>query len=53
MVMLKAFVAVALELSFTCTVKLAVPAVVGLPLMPPFALRDKPSGSEPAVMDQV
>src|SRR4051794_33475261 len=44
--MLSALVAVAPELSFTCTVKLTGPGVLGLPLIVPFGVRDKPAGSE-------
>jgi hypothetical protein len=53
MVMLRAWVAVPLELSFTWTVKFAVPAVVGVPLMLPVAASDSPAGREPTVVDQV
>jgi hypothetical protein len=53
MVMLSARVAVALELSFTWTVKFAVPAVVGVPLILPDAASDSPAGSEPTIVDQV
>jgi hypothetical protein len=53
MVMLRASVAVALELSFTWTVKFAVPAVVGVPLILPDAASDSPAGSEPTVVDHV
>jgi hypothetical protein len=53
MVMLRACVAVALELSFTWTVKFAVPAVLGVPLIPPVAASDRPAGSAPTVVDQV
>jgi hypothetical protein len=53
MVMLRAWVAAALELSFTWTVKFAVPAVVGVPLILPVAASDSPAGSEPTVVDQV
>jgi hypothetical protein len=42
-----------LLLSFTVAVKFAVPAVVGVPLMVPFALGLKPAGSAPAEMLQV
>ena len=52
-VMLNACVDVAFELSFTCTVKLEAPAVVGVPVMLPFAARAKPAGSEPVVVDHV
>src|SRR5215831_7720438 len=51
--MLRAWVAVALALSFTCTVKFAVPAVVGVPVMAPFAARVSPAGNAPVVIDQV
>ena len=53
MVMLRACVAVVFELSFTWTVKFAVPAVVGVPLILPDAATDRPAGSEPTVVDQV
>ena len=40
--------------SVTCTVKLEVPAAVGVPVMAPVeALRLSPAGSEPLVSDQV
>jgi hypothetical protein len=40
--------------SVTCTVKLAVPAAVGLPVMAPLeVLRLSPPGSEPEVTFQV
>jgi hypothetical protein len=52
-VMLSDCVAVAFELSFTCTVKFAVPAVVGVPLIVPLAASDRPAGSEPRVVDHV
>src|SRR5437764_938706 len=52
-VMLSALVAVALELSFTWTVKFDVPAAVGVPLIVPSAASDRPAGSEPVVVDQV
>jgi hypothetical protein len=51
--MLSACVAVVLELSFTCTVKLAVPVDVGVPLMVPFAASASPAGTEPVVVDHV
>jgi hypothetical protein len=51
--MLSVRVAVVFELSFTWTVKFAVPAVVGVPLMLPVAASDSPAGSEPTVIDQV
>ena len=40
-------------LSVALTVKLAVPAVVGVPEMVPPALRLSPAGSEPVDTDQV
>ena len=40
-------------LSVALTVKLAVPAVVGVPEMVPLALRFSPAGSEPVDTDQV
>jgi hypothetical protein len=46
-------VAVVFELSFTCTVKFAVPIVVGVPLMVPLAASNRPAGSEPRVVDHV
>ena len=52
-VMLSDCVAVAFELSFTCTVKFAGPAVVGVPLMVPLAASNRPEGSEPRVVDHV
>src|SRR4051794_18897403 len=51
--MLSDWVAVALELSFTCTVKLKGPAVLGVPVMLPFGASDRPDGRDPAVVDQV
>jgi hypothetical protein len=51
--MLRAAVAVAFELSFTWTVKVEVPAAVGVPLIVPLAASDRPAGSEPVVVDQV
>ena|SRR5215472_10242667 len=50
-VMLSPFVAVVPELSFTWTVKLAVPAAVGVPLIDPDAESDRPAGGEPVVVD--
>ena len=53
--MLRAFVAVSagtLE-SVALTVKLDVPAVVGVPVMLPLAANANPAGSAPAVIDQV
>src|SRR5690242_18353886 len=43
------FVAVAFELSFTCTVKLNVPAVVGVPEIVPLDPKFNPAGIAPAV----
>ena len=40
-------------LSVALTVKLEVPAVVGVPEMVPLALRFSPAGSEPVDTDQV
>jgi hypothetical protein len=51
--MLSVRVAVVFELSFTWTVKFAVPAVVGVPLILPVAASARPAGSEPTVVDQV
>jgi hypothetical protein len=45
--------AVVFELSFTWTVKLAVPADVGVPPMAPLAASVSPAGSEPEAVDQV
>ena len=43
-----------LSLSVTCTVKLDVPAAVGIPLITPVdALMDNPTGSAPDEMDQL
>jgi hypothetical protein len=54
MVIVNAFVAVAVALSFTWTVKLEVVAVAGVPLMEPVEeSRDKPAGSEPPLTDHV
>jgi hypothetical protein len=54
MLRLKFFVAVACALSATLTVKLLVPAVVGVPDMVPVArLRERPAGSPPEVIDHV
>ena len=53
MVIERAFVAVPMP-SATWAVKLAVPAVVGVPPIAPLAeLSDNPVGSVPVVMDQV
>jgi hypothetical protein len=51
MAMLRALVAAPLAESLTCTVKLEVPPVVGVPLMIPALLRVSPAGSVPAVID--
>jgi hypothetical protein len=51
--MLNGLVAVAPELSFTCAVNVAVPAVVGVPLIPPAADNVSPDGSAPTVTLQV
>ena len=50
---LNAFVAVVLAESFTCTVKFAVPAAVGVPEIVPAGASVRPSGSFPAVVLQV
>jgi hypothetical protein len=39
--------------SFTCTVKALVPGAVGVPLIVPLPLKERPGGSEPAVTDHV
>jgi hypothetical protein len=49
--MLSACAAVAFELSFTCTVKFAVTAAVGVPLIAPLAESERPGGSVPALVD--
>jgi hypothetical protein len=48
--MLNALVAVAFELSVTCTVKFAVPGAEGVPVIPPPAARVSPAGRSPAVV---
>ncbi len=53
MEMLNGWVAVAFALSVTCTVKLAVPAADGVPLMVPAADNDNPAGRDPDETDQV
>ena len=54
-VMDRAFVAVSAGAwaSATCTVKLAVPAVVGVPLITPPEDKESPAGSEPLDRDQL
>ena len=53
-VMLRAFVAVLLFASFTCTVMLLVPVAVGVPVMAPeLVFNDNPVGKVPTVTDQV
>ena len=52
-VILRFCVSVAFELSFTCTVKLGLPAAVGVPVIAPLAASDRPAGSAPAVLDQL
>jgi len=53
-VSVNALVAVTLLASATCTVKLAVPLAVGVPLMAPvLPFSNIPAGSDPTVMDQV
>ena len=49
----KDLVAVALELSVTLTVNVALPGVVGVPAIVPPALNASPSGSDPETMDQL
>lgn len=51
--MLNAWVSVAAELSFTCAVKLEVPAVVGVPVIAPAVLIPRPAGSDPALIEYV
>ena len=51
--MLNNLVAVAPALSVTCTVKLVVSAVVGIPLMTPAASRTSPVGRVPEARLQV
>jgi hypothetical protein len=41
------------EVSVTCTVMVAVAAVLGVPLMTPVLLRESPYGSSPEDRDQV
>jgi hypothetical protein len=49
----KAFVATRDKLSATCTVKFAVPAVVGVPLIVPPGEIARPAGKLPAESDHV
>lgn len=50
----KLLFALAEPLSFTCAVKVELPAAVGVPLITPEAeSRDNPAGSEPALIDQL
>jgi hypothetical protein len=51
--MLNGLVAVVPKLSFTCAVKVPVPAVVGVPVIPPLAASVSPAGSAPNVTDHV
>ena len=51
--MLSPPVAVSALASLTLTVKLEVPAVVGVPVIAPAALRLKPAGKLPVAIDQV
>jgi hypothetical protein len=51
--MLSGCVAVPAFASLTCTVKLEVPAVVGVPVIAPAVLRLNPAGRAPTVVDQV
>ena len=53
MVRVNAFVADALFLSVTCTVKLAVPVAVGVPLRTPPLLKLNPAGKLPDASDQL
>jgi hypothetical protein len=54
MVIDKLAVAVPLALSFNVTVKEEAPAVVGVPLIVPLeAIKVRPAGNEPALIDQV
>ena len=46
-------VACCVPLSATCTVKLDVPGVVGVPLIPPSFDNVRPPGKAPAVIDQL
>ena len=53
-VILCTWVSVSRLASVTCTVKLAVPLVVGVPLISPVELFSvSPAGNEPVLMDQV
>ena len=53
-VMLSAFVADSELASVTCTVKLIVPATVGVPeIMPVLGASERPAGREPTETDQV
>ena len=53
-VMLSACVAVSPFISWACTVKMLVPAPVGVPeITPVLALRASPTGRLPTVVDQV
>ena len=51
MVMLRALVAVALELSVTCTVNAEAPVAVGVPPMVPSVPKDNPAGRAPLMAD--
>ena len=51
--MLNGFVAMVLDESLTCTVKLLVPAAVGVPVITPAAEIANPSGSAPELILQV
>jgi hypothetical protein len=50
---LNGLVAVVPELSFTCAVKVLVPTVVGVPVIPPAGDSVSPAGSAPTVTLQV
>jgi hypothetical protein len=51
--MLNGLVAVVPELSFTCAVNVAVPAMVGVPMILPLVARVSPAGSAPTVTLQL
>ncbi len=51
--MLSCLVAVVPELSFTWAVKLAVPAVVGVPVMLPSVASESPAGKAPEITDHM
>ena len=51
-VIVRAFVIGLLELSVTCAVKFAVPVAVGVPVIAPALLSDRPVGREPLLTVQ-